>query len=253
MRVPVAVRFEPSHPGIWKVTNNVALSVHAADVLKALISTQGHPVASPEHSRLFLLSMEIVLRRCFPKIKHRVFGAKYLFGIDLIPRLESWTPGPADTLNVASIGNSKRLLSGLPAGEMWVEIPPNLLAVFDKCGIPKQLRDGVSYYQFNLDTASGWLRSLVVIFRRLQEVTKNHKDGDRISYFYLYEALDALYSYLYDLHAFLDVILQIPSLICLLNSLRPTPELRGFRGSGHGDGVVGPGGTSSNVRLHMCI
>ena len=126
------------------MTNDVALSAHAADVLKALISTQEHPFASLEHSRLFFLSMEIVLRRCFPEIKHRVLGAKYLFGIDLIPRLVSWTPEPVDTLNVASIGNSKWLLSGLPAGEMWVEIPTNLQAVFDACDIPKQLRYGVS-------------------------------------------------------------------------------------------------------------
>jgi len=117
----------------------------------------------------------------------------------------------------------------------------------------RQLRDGVSYYQFNLDTASGWLEILVLIFFRLQKVTKDHKDGDKTSYFHVYETLDYLHSYLYHLHAFLDVILHIPSLIRLLNSLRPTPELRGFRGSGHGDDVVGPGGTSSNVRLHMCI
>jgi hypothetical protein len=88
--------------------------------------------------------MELVLRRCFPKISHLVSGVKHLFRDDLITRLESWERVPADALNFALIGKSRFLLSGAPVGEIWVKTPIVLHRVFDNRHVPKQLRDNIA-------------------------------------------------------------------------------------------------------------
>lgn len=179
--------------------------------------------------------MELVLRR---KIKRQVMSVRYLFGVDLIPLLEYWAQEPAETLNVAGIVNSKQLLPGLPTGEMWVRISTRLEPIFDIHETPKQLGDNVACYQFNIDKASDWLKSLVHILRHLKEIVQSYRGGVA-----LYGTLNSLYSYLYELHEFLDAI-------HLLQSLRQTRKSRRFQG--RGDDVIGQAGTSSNVIL-ICL
>ena len=191
--------------------------------------------------------MELVLRRCFPEIKHRVLGLQYLFDVDLLPRLAAWIPERYDVLDVARIRNSKLLLGDAPTGQMWVKIPHNLRMVFDAHPIPKQLRDNVPYYSFDIDSISAWLQSLSSVLLRLQDIVKRFQDGDQGSIQLLSYRLHFLYLYLYDLHEFLDVIFDLPSLVTLFSILRITPKADTFRGKRQVDGVSELQGMSSNV------
>ena len=196
--------------------------------------------------------MELVLRRCFPEIKYRVLGVKYIFNVDLLPRLAAWIPGRYDVLDVARVRNSKLLLSDAATGQMWVKIPDYLQKSFDAHDVPKQLRDNVPYYLFDIDSISAWLQGLLGIFHSLQDIVNGFRDADWRSIQDLFYHLHLLYLYLYDLHEFLDVIFDLPSLVALLSILRITGEAEMFRGKRHVKDVGDLQGTSPDVMHSPC-
>jgi hypothetical protein len=207
------------------VTKAVTLSEHAADVLQAINSTRALPIGTTEHSQSMGHSMELVLLRCFPKIKHRVSSVMKLFGDDLIAQLRSWTPDPAESLNTSRISKSPLLLPGLPAGDIWVRIPVVLHAIFDICSVPKQSRDDVCYYKFD---APVWVKCLLDIFFVVHEVVRDFQ-VDIIHDLYI--ALKSLYAFVHGIDKFIGALFEIPSLSRLLNIIRFNVQCMSFQSS----------------------
>jgi hypothetical protein len=204
---------------ISDVSKDVSLAQHAADVLKALTSTQGLRSASPEYRAAFKYSDEHIVRRCFPKIRRRVLGIKYLFQENWSTALDAWMPAFVETLVVEDIEHSK-LLQDPAAGDTWVCVPDILEETFDMHGIPKRIHDAVLYYQLVTSTASSWLRSLVTVLSRVREAVDNYRDGEDRSFRNLSGSLALLYCYVHDLHAPLACIFNMSSLATLLLSLK---------------------------------
>jgi hypothetical protein len=208
--------FSPPYPRSRDATRNITLTQHAADVLKALVSTEGVSASSTEFFELRRYSLKIILRRCFPKIRHRVLGVKYVFS-DALSNLYSWTPHPDDALDSDHVWSSK-LVSHSADGDILVDVRRSSVTnIFDQYGVVK---DPTGKYLLNIKNASTWLKVFINVFGRVTYAVTSYV-GDDDSHFRLYFSLHDLHWYVYNLHELLEAILDVTSLSRVLRNARP--------------------------------